>query len=159
MSKFFKKYWYYFVLIFTALFINEDAVHVIVAMVVGKLTVTDSISEVFKYFNWSGYSLTLKFRLVPYIALSIVLLIIGRTKKRHLFNPTFVGGLIGILGFMLPSMWLVLRPLYTAEHVSSTSPIAFLFIPIYCVPTMILGVLLGNFAFVLIRYYSNKKIT
>ena len=138
---------------------NEDAVHIIVAMVVGKLTVIDSISEVFKYFSWSGYSLTLKFRLVPYIALSIILLIVGRTKKRHLFNPTFVGGFLGILGFMLPSMWLVLRPLYTTEHVSSTSPIAFLIIPVYCVATMILGVIVGNFAFVLIRYYSSKKST
>ena len=158
MNKFLRKNWYYFALILIALLLNEDTVHVIVAMAVGQLSLTDAIAEVYKYFSWSGYSLTLKFRLVPYIALSIVLLIIGRTKKRHLFNPAFVGGLLGILCFMLPSMWLVLRPLYTADHVSSTSPIAFLFIPIYCVPTMILGVILGNFAFFLIRY-TNKKIT
>jgi len=119
----------------------------------------DAIAEVYKYFSWSGFGLLTKFRLVPYIALIIVLIIISRTKKRHLLIPTFVGGLLGILAFMLPNMWLVLSPLYTTEHVSSTSPIAFLFIPIYCVPTMILGVILGNFVFVLIKYFFSKRIT
>ena len=81
--------------------------------------------------------------LIPFVLLSLASLIIGRhlTPSRQVCIT--IGGLTGILAFMVPSHVVVWYPLYGGEHMSSTAVIAFLFIPFYCIPTLVIGIIIG----------------
>lgn len=81
--------------------------------------------------------------LFPFVLLSIFLLIVARRLPTRRLACVSLGGLTGILGLMIPLHVSVWYPLYGGGHVSSTSAIAFLFIPFYCVVTLILGMILG----------------
>ena len=48
----------------------------------------------------------------------------------------------GILSVYVSLSWMVLRPFYTPERVSSTTVLAFLFIPFYAIPAGGLGAVL-----------------
>jgi hypothetical protein len=54
-----------------------------------------------------------------------------------------LGGLLGILAFMIPAHVSVWYPLYGGGHMASTAVIAFVFIPFYCIATLALGLLAG----------------
>ena len=128
------KYWYLVVLLLAALLINENVVQWALAVRVGGHTVTTGFEDAFKYFTPFGYLFLTAFRLVPYVGLGIILVVLSKTRLRDYCLPVFGGGLVGILTIILWGSWMAQRPYYTDEHVSSTTAIAFLFIPIYAVP-------------------------
>ena len=65
------------------------------------------------------------------LAASCALLITGSTA------------LAGNTAQNIPAHIGIWKPLYTHEHMSSTAVIAFLFIPVYCTVTMLIGLGIG----------------
>lgn len=137
-----KKYWYLFVLLPFALVINENVVQWALAVKVGGHTITDGFKDAFEYFTILGYLFFTAFRMVPYAGLAFILFILSQTKFKDYVFPVLIGGLIGILAMILWGSWMSLRPYYTDEHVSSTTAIAFVFIPMYAVPTGATGAII-----------------
>lgn len=137
-----RKYWYLVVLIFAALAVNEDIVQWVLAVQVGGHTVGNGFEDAFEFFTIFGYLFFTVFILVPYVGLGIAVVIISKTKLKDYVLPVFIGGLIGILVSIFQDSWMALRPFYTDEHVSSTTAISFLYIPIYAVPAGVLGAVL-----------------
>ena len=64
------------------------------------------------------------------------------------------GGLFAIVITIVYLSWISLQPLYTDALVSSTTAIAFLFIPFYAVATGAVGGLAG-----VVLLYINRKLT
>lgn len=81
--------------------------------------------------------------LVPFLILSLILFALSHKLETKRFWCLLVFGLCGILALMIPAHISVWRPIYTGNHMSSTAVIAFVFIPIYCTTTMLLGMGLG----------------
>jgi hypothetical protein len=107
---------------------------------------TASITSIIKEQFADGIFLFIFFtmiELIPFAALSVTCFIIA-----HKFSPARLacfgmGGLFGILGFMIPAHISVLYPHYSGGHMSSTSGLAFLFIPFCCIITLGVGLLIG----------------
>jgi hypothetical protein len=83
------------------------------------------------------------FSLIPFVLLSVISLLVGPHLPASRQGWITLGGLIGILAFMVPSHVAVWYPLYGGGHMSSTAVIAFIFIPFYCVVTLIVGLFVG----------------
>ena len=81
--------------------------------------------------------------LIPFVLLSIFALIAARFFSPRRLAAVSLGGLIGILALMIPAHVSVWWPIYAGGHVSSTSAIAFLFIPFYCIGSLAIGLLFG----------------
>ncbi len=140
-------YFYLFLLLLFALVINENIIQWALAVKIGKYTLSDGFKDAFKYFSFGGYLFFTAFRLIPYVALGIILTVLSKTKFSNYIFPVFIGGLIGILAIFVWGSWMSLRPFYTDEHVSSTTALAFIFIPLYSVPSGIIGAGLFSFLF------------
>lgn len=131
--------WYLIVLFIFALVINENVVQWALAVYVGGYTVAGGFQDAFQYFTISGYLFFTAFRLIPYLLLAGVLVLLSTTRQKDYVFPVFVGGILGILVMILWGSWEAQRPYYTSEHVSSTTAIAFLFIPFYAIGTCAIG--------------------
>ena len=151
-----KEYWYLFVLLPFALVINENVVQWALAVRVGGYTITDGFKDAFEHFTVFGYLFCTAFRMAPYAGLALILFILSMTKLKDYVPPVLIGGLIGILAMILWGSWVAQRPYYTDEHVSSTTAIAFVFIPIYAVFTGATGVVIFAGLYTPIRYLLKK---
>ena len=134
----------------------ENVVQWALAVRIGGHTVAGGFRDAFEYFTILGYLFFTAFRLVPYVGLGIILVVLSKTKLKDYVLPVFVGGLVGILAMILWGAWMVQRPYYTDEHVSSTMAIAFLFIPVYAVPAGAIGAILFGGLYTPIRYVMRK---
>jgi len=151
------KHWYLLVLLLVALVINENVVQWALAVKVGGHSIATGFADAFKYFTIVGYLFFTAFRLVPYIGLGIILFVLSKTKLKDYVLPVFIGGFIGILAMILWGSWMAQRPYYTDEHASSTTAIAFLFIPIYACFTGGIGALALAVLFTPFRFLIRKK--
>jgi len=151
------KYWYLVVLLLVALVINENVVQWALAVRIGEHTVAAGFEDAFEYFTIPGYLFFTAFRLVPYTGLGIILVILSKTKLKNYVLPVFIGGLIGILAMILWGSWMAQRPYYTDEHVSSTTAISFLFIPVYAVATGAIGAAFLASIYTPIQYALRKR--
>ncbi|MFZ1219283.1 MAG: hypothetical protein WAO00_08315 [Chthoniobacterales bacterium] len=70
-----------------------------------------------------------------------------------------IGGLLGILGLMVPFHYAVWYPTYAHEHQSSTAVLAFLVIPFFCLPTLLIGLLVGWLVSLLPYFRHATKVT
>ena len=151
------KYWPVIILAVPSLFINENVVQWALAVVVGRYTVVDGFKDAFEHFTIIGYIFSTAFRSIPYVLLGLVLNRISQTKLKDYFWPTFLGGLIGILTFIIWGLWMAMHPYYTDEHVSSTTAIAFVFIPMYAlIPGAIVAFFFSG-VYAPIRYLLTRK--
>jgi hypothetical protein len=137
-----RKYWYLAVLLGAGLLVNENMVQWALAIQVGGMSVGAGFNDAFEHFSISGYLFFTAFRMIPYVGLGVALLVLSKTKISDYSLAVFYGGLVGILTILIWGSWEVQRPYYTDEHVSSTTAIAFLFIPIYAIPAGLLGAVL-----------------
>ena len=151
------RYWYLVVLLLAALVINENVVQWALAVRVGGYTVAAGFEDAFEYFTPFGYLFFTAFRLVPYVGLGIILVVLSETRLRDYCLPVFAGGLVGIVTIILWGLWMAQRPLYTDEHVSSTTAIAFLFIPVYAVPAGAVGAALLAAIYTPFRFLLKRK--
>jgi len=82
--------------------------------------------------------------LIPFAALSVILrAMVSRQWSPARLSCLAVGGLVGILFFMVLGHYSVWYPYYGSGDPSSTGVIAFLFIPFLCLPTLGIGLLAG----------------
>jgi hypothetical protein len=81
--------------------------------------------------------------LVPFVVLSITCAVAASRFTPARLACLGVGGLAGILGLMVPGHLSVWYPLYGSGYMSSTAVIAFLFLPLYCLATLAIGVFVG----------------
>jgi len=141
----------------TALVINENLIQWVLAVQVGGYTLAAGFEDAFKFFTVSGYLFFTAFRLLPYAALGVILVTLLNTKRKDYVFPVFIGGLIGILAMILWGSWIAQRPLYSDEHASSTTAIAFLFIPTYAGATGAPGASIFTGIYSAVRYISRKN--
>lgn len=147
---------YWLPILFFALIVNENLIQWALAVSVGEHTIKSGFNNAFEYFTLLGYLFMTLFRLVPYISLALILSYLSRTGFKDYCFPVFIGGLIGILSFIIYGLWTSQHAYYTDEHVSSTTPISFLFIPIYAVPVGLLSAIVLAIIYTPVRYFILK---
>src|SRR5712691_2152979 len=105
---------------------------------VGRISVSAAFLDVAKSQFAEGHNLFLLaiFGLVPFVVLSIFSFIAARFLSVTRLACITLGGLLGILAFMIPAHVSVWYPLYGGGHMASTAVIAFLFITFYCIATL-----------------------
>ena len=74
--------------------------------------------------------------LIPFVALVVAVKAISLNISGKRLDCIFWGGLLGVWGFTAWAHWTVWYPFYARLRVSSTSAIAFLFIPFYALVPM-----------------------
>jgi hypothetical protein len=125
--------------------VTPSAVILSLEVFVGRISIAAALLDVAERQFAEGHNLFLLaiFGLVPFVILSIFSFIAARLFSATRLACVTLGGLLGILAFMIPAHVSVWYPLYGGGHMASTAVIAFLFIPFYCVVTLILGMVLG----------------
>jgi hypothetical protein len=136
-------WWWVGVPVALALLVNEQAMLAIVAIVVGGRSVPEALRDAAGERALFAFLFFTPFRLVPYLLLVGICWWLSCGRGRRFLVPVLVGGCIGIVAFIVVASWQVLRPLYTDERVSSTAPLAFLFIPTCAAATGALGAALA----------------
>lgn len=81
--------------------------------------------------------------LIPFVLLSCVAFTASHGTPASRVACISIGGLLGILRFMVPAHISVWYPLYGGRHMSSTAVIAFFFIPFYCLGSLTIGLIGG----------------
>jgi hypothetical protein len=150
------KRWYSVTLLLVALLINENTVQWALAVKIGGYSISGGFREAFKYFSIVGYLFFTAFRIVPYAGLAFLLFMLSKTKSKDYVLPVFIGGLLGILALLLWGFWTAQLPYYTGEHVSSTTAIAFVFIPIYACLSGGVGVLVSAAIYTPFRFLVKR---
>jgi hypothetical protein len=85
----------------------------------------------FEYESLDGFAFFAAFRIVPFFAFALFAIFIGKVQPRLDARIPFWVATGTTAGVMLFASWDVYRPLFTHEHMSSTSAIAFIFIPFF----------------------------
>jgi hypothetical protein len=145
------KFWV--IAIILCLAINESLMNWMLAVFVGNYNLIEGFERGFKFFSFKGYLLSLSFRIIPFIALAVVIGLFKSILSKYISVISWCW-LISIVFFMAFGYWDVQHSLYTSAHTSSTTPIAFMFIPIYAVA---IGLALGVFGLVCAVIYSQIK--
>ena len=153
------KHKYWSVLLITALVINEHVVQWALAVHVGGYSVGAGFADAFAHFNMLGYVFFTTFRLVPYVLLGLLLAFLERTRFSDYSAPVLVGGFIGIVAMILVVTWGAQAPYYTDVRVSSTTALAFLFVPVYAVPAGLFGAALAAALYTPFRARLNNEAT
>ena len=139
------------VLIIVALLINENVIQWALAVIVGNYSVKEGLVDAFKYFTVGGYAFFTAFRVIPYFILWLIVKSLFKKEQRALSGIAW-GGLFGVVFAIVCGSWMAQHAYYTDEHVSSTTAIAFIFIPLYAVVTGIIGGILGG----IVNYATTK---
>ena len=113
---------------------------------VGRFSPVASIADILeRQYSEGGDKLIVLevFGLVPFAVLAGACFLAARWLRSSRLACVAVGGLLGLLGLMVPCHYSVWYPLYTHGHAGSTDVLAFLVIPFLCIPTLCIGLLLG----------------
>jgi len=149
--------WYLITLALAALVVNENLVQWALAVRVGGYKLGAGFEDAFEFFTFTGYLFATAFRAAPYAALGGLVFVLSESRWRDFVAPVFAGGLVGILAMIVWGLWEAQRPYYTDEHVSSTTAIAFLFIPIFALFTGAAGALLLSLIYLPFRSLLLKR--
>ena len=152
MIKTILKYWYLAILLLIALIINENVVQWALAVIIGGHTLASGFQDAFEHFTIAGYLFFTAFRAVPYAILGTALFFLPKISSKEYFIPVFAGGLIGIVAMILWGSWVTLKPFYTEVRISSTTALAFLWIPYYAVMSGAVGVALFSGMYTFIQF-------
>jgi hypothetical protein len=88
--------------------------------------------------------LLMLFAMIPFVALVLVIKIISSKLNGVRLECIFWGGFIAVWGLTVYGHFSVWYPLYApGRRMSSTAVIAFLFIPIYCLFFLAIGLVIG----------------
>ena len=82
------------------------------------------------------------FSLIPFFVLSLACFALSLRLHGSRFACVAIGGLLGILGLMVPAHVSVWYPL-AVDHGSSTSIVAFILIPFLCIASLAAGLFVG----------------
>jgi hypothetical protein len=125
--------------------ITPSAVIFCLEVFVGRISIAAAFLDIAERQFAEGHNLFFLaiFGLVPFVILSIFSFIGARFLSVTRLACITLGGLLGILAFMIPAHVSVWYPLYGGGHMASTAVIAFLFIPFYCIVTLAVGAFVG----------------
>lgn len=114
-------------------------------VIVGHISPLASAKDILRRQFAAGHNLfqIALFGLIPFPVLSAVCGFAAHRLSPARLACLGVGGLIGILGLMVPVHIAVWYPLYGSGRMSSTAVLAFIFIPFYCLVTLGSGLLVG----------------
>jgi hypothetical protein len=126
----------------TALLLDHYLVQWALAVRVGKLGLAEGFSDAYRYFTPGGWVFLTAFRFIPYLILASIVRTSARKQRKATAGIAW-GGFLGIVLMIVSSYWAALHPMYTGEHVSSTTAIAFVIIPFYAIITGAMGALAG----------------
>jgi hypothetical protein len=141
------KFWLFLPLLLG--FITPSLVILALEVFVGRRGFGDAVSDVLTKQFAEGHSLFLlaAYSLIPFVLLSLILILPYRSERHRPRVPWLsLGGTIGALALMIPMHVGVSLPLYTGGRVSSTSAIAYVFIPFLCIVSMLVGLLVAVLA-------------
>jgi hypothetical protein len=112
---------------------------------VGNVAPLEAVADILKRQFAHGHYLVMiaLLGLIPFSLLSAICGHASRKTTTARLSCLGVGGLLGILCFMVPAHASVWYPLYAGQRMHSTAILAFLFIPFYCLFTLGIGMLLG----------------
>jgi hypothetical protein len=112
---------------------------------VGRVSASAAATDVLQRQFSEGDNLFLlaAFGLIPFAALSVICAVAAARLTAPRLACLGIGGLVGILGLMIPGHIAVWYPLYGPGYMSSTAVIAFLLIPFYCLGSLAIGLLIG----------------
>ena len=144
-----RNFWY--VYLFTSLFVSVNIVKWVLAIVVGGYGLIDGFINAFEYFTFDGYISNLGFRSIPYAILGLSVIFL-KTENKAKIGIAW-GGLSGIVIFIIWGYWMAQLPFYTNEHVSSTTALAYIFIPIWAVVPGCISAIIGG----IYTVYFRKK--
>ncbi|NOZ65912.1 MAG: hypothetical protein GXP00_05360 [Alphaproteobacteria bacterium] len=150
-----KFFWCTFLFIF--LFGSVGIVQWALAVVVGDYSLVEGFNDAFKYSTFGSYLLESEFRLIPYVILGLIVIFLKKENRAKIGIAW--GGLLGVAGFILWGYWVAQSPYYTNEHVSSTTAVAFIFIPIYAVAPGLIGGIIGGVYTAFFRKKEMAEIT
>ena len=135
-----KLFWYIFLISFV--FINENFVQWLLAIFFGHYSIVGGFNDAYKYITLEGYAFFGMFRLIPYALLGFLVMFL--VKREKTISPYIAwSGLVGILSLSVWGYWDAQQALYTNAPVSSTTAIAFIFIPLYSIISGALGCIIG----------------
>jgi hypothetical protein len=126
-------------------FITPSLVISTLQVLVGGLTPYAAIQDIAGRQFAPGHNLFLLalWGLIPFLVLSVLLLVLPAGVPRSRIACLSIFGLLGILGLMVPIHWEVWAPLYYGGHMSSTAVIVFIPLPFGCFMTMLSGLAIG----------------
>lgn len=148
--------WWFLALLLVALALNEHTIHLALALIVGQRSLAVAWLDAFGNFSLDGYLFFTAFRLFPYALLVLAVLRLARTQWRPAALPALIGGGLGIAVSLAWGTWITLRPYYTTEHLSSTTALTFLILPVLCVPAGACGALGGYGIQTLLRFWTRR---
>ncbi len=134
------------------LLINENFAQWALAVFVGGYSLSGGFVDAYQFFTLRGYLFFSGFRTIPYIFLYIVIKLFTRFQSRFTKSIAW-SGLIGLVGFILLTYWDLQYGYYADIHVSSTMAIAFLFMPTFAIPVMIVLMIFG----VIVQFINEKR--
>lgn len=144
--------WFLFPIVVTAAVVTPELVRWVMEVMLGGATIAGGFTEVLKYTSLAGYAFFGVFRAVPYAALAALLVVVALNRTRPYVWPIFIGGYTATTWFIVTGFWGAQRAYYTGEHVSSTTALAFVFVPIFaCIP-MVVGALGATVPFAIARF-------
>ena len=126
--------------------VTPSLVIFLLEITVGSIAPVESLRDIAHRQFAEGHNLFLLaiIGLIPFGILSVILRALTSTLTRARFCFFCVCGLVGILALMVPAHVSVWLPLYTDGPVSSTSAIAFIFIPFYCTISLGVGIAVAS---------------
>jgi hypothetical protein len=118
----------------------------VLEITVGGINPITSAADIWHRQFAEGHNLFLLavFGLIPFVVLSVAIFVMARNRTSRQLACIVIGGLIGILVLMIPSHVSIWYPLYGPGRMSSTAVVGFLFIPIYCLIPLTIGLLVGR---------------
>jgi hypothetical protein len=114
-------------------------------VVVGRVGAGTALADVLRRQFAEGENLFLLalLGLIPFAVLSIVCFFAAKRMTGLRLTCLGGGGLLGILGLMVPAHFAVWYPHYSGQRGSSTEAITFVIVPFLCLASLILGLLIG----------------
>lgn len=126
-------------------FITPALIIFFLQVVIGGISPLDAIKDIAVRQFAPGHNLFViaLFGFIPFAILIGILFRVSRTLTARRVYCLLVGGILGILALMIYGHVSIWYPLYGGGHMSSTAVIGFIFIPFFCIPTMLAGLALG----------------
>jgi hypothetical protein len=123
-------------------FVTPSLIILVMEITLGRRPILESVRDVLTRQFAEGHSLFLLAMtgLLPFVILAILLAVFARDTVLSPRLPALAaGGTIGALALMIPAHVAVWLPIYTDAVMSSTSVLAFLYIPFLVAVTMLIG--------------------
>ena len=127
-----RPWWWYLAIALAATLLTEPNLTLwVMQMVLGHKAPATAFRLAFADATLGGFAFFAAFRIAPFLAFALVAYLLDRSRARVPHELGFLSALLACAATMIFASWDVFRPLFAHTHFSSTSGLAFLFIPFY----------------------------